>query len=142
MVRPDHRAALPDPSGAHGRALRLRGHPLYKKSYSEPVGDCTDECDEDWHIDHEVQALLNVHGGVTYSDTCQPGTDESRGICHTPSQDEADDIWWFGFDCSHSGDHCPQLAKLLPFAGDTYRDLAYVQQQCALLAQQLKEFNR
>lgn len=72
---------------------------------------------------------LKVHGGLTYS-----GTDEKRGK----------DRWWFGFDCAHAGDFCPaceDIAQLgLPTGwGDviSYRNLAYVIEQCEQLADQL-----
>jgi hypothetical protein len=62
-------------------------------------------------------------------------------ICHTPSAGEPDDVWWFGFDCAHCGDLCPQFKeyRTLPQQGDEYRDVSYVTKECEKLAEQLKE---
>ena len=88
---------------------------------------------------------IYAHGGVTYSDACQPTEDESTGICHAPDDGEPDHVWWFGFDCAHCFDWSPQQAKNergrgYPFTkvgSESYKTLAYVQQQCAELASQL-----
>lgn len=100
-------------------------HPLYGKGYED--------------VDVEV------HGGLTFADTCQPDADEARGICHVPDESEPADVWWFGFDCAHAWDFSPYDKKLetergYPFtimADQKYRTLAYVQAQCAQLAAQL-----
>lgn len=60
-------------------------------------------------------------------------------VCHIPAPGESDSVWWFGFDCAHSGDLCPSYAR--KFRGgmdEQYRDLAYVTEQCQALAQQLR----
>ena len=69
-----------------------------------------------------------VHGGLTYS-----------GRSPLIIQGVVTD-WWIGFDCSHAGDLCPEIAKLRvtgppPFS-ETYRDLAYVTAECDKLAAQ------
>lgn len=63
---------------------------------------------------------VTVHGGLTYSDGAK-----------------------FGFDCAHLGDVVPRIetartpeSKVI-MAG-TYRDMTYVQKECASLAKQLK----
>jgi hypothetical protein len=64
----------------------------------------------------------------------------ARRICHLPEPGRPDNIWWFGFDCAHSGDLSPKYAATLRGFrdhGDEYRDIAYVQGECAQLAQQL-----
>jgi hypothetical protein len=66
---------------------------------------------------------------------------QASSICHIPGQGEPDRVWWFGFDCAHSGDSCPGSDGLLKygFGGEAcYRDLAYVRDQVAGLARQLK----
>lgn len=79
----------------------------------------------------------SVHGGLTFSDMCQPTADESTGICHTPGEGEPDHVWWFGFDCHHINDLAPNDNYRL---GDAcYRTLSYVKEQCRFLAKQLKE---
>ncbi len=100
-------------------------HPLHSKSYEEPD--------------------VRVHGGLTFADKCMDTDDESQRVCHVPSPGEPDNIWWFGFDCGHSGDCSPQdhknAVRGYPFsirADEQYRTLAYVQNECASLAEQLK----
>ncbi|NOG70463.1 hypothetical protein [Roseicella sp. DB1501] len=96
------------------------GHPYFKKEY--------DACD------------VQVHWGLTYSDHCQETESECDGVCHQPDESETDNVWWLGFDCAHSGDMTPKWATYFAYrAGlDTYRNLAFVQAECASLAQQLK----
>jgi hypothetical protein len=93
--------------------------------------------------DFEMVDLV-AHGGITYTDACQPGDDESRGICHTPDPGEPDHAWWFGFDCAHAGDWSPSSAKMeemgypfTRFGYGRYRTLDYVRDECANLARQL-----
>lgn len=72
-----------------------------------------------------------LHGGLTYASEC-------RGhICHVPEPGKPEDVWWFGFDCAHSGDLTPCLG--FDFPGSTYHDVAYVQAECRSLAKQLLE---
>lgn len=95
---------------------------------------------------------IDVHGGLTYAAGC------SGHICHVPAEGEPDNVWWFGFDCAHAGDLCPQMEMarkgfkhLMPSLPpeleaamekmdmrDVYRDAAYVAAECASLAKQLK----
>lgn len=82
-------------------------------------------------------ANVEVHGGLTYSATC------NGHICHTPEPGEPDNVWWFGFDCAHAGDKCPSIYATASksyrrtFRDEEYRDVAYVQAECAGLAKQL-----
>jgi hypothetical protein len=74
---------------------------------------------------------------------------EGIGICHAPDPGEPDNVWWFGFDCVHAGDHAPALEAALGRARDLipcswnksgfeeYRDLAYVRAEVTALALQL-----
>ena len=94
--------------------------------------------------DYNDTADLEVHGGLTFANKCQPGQDESHGICHLPGPGEPDHVWWLGFDCAHAWDHSPQdVARSVegyPWTIDSdsrYRTLRYVQNQCASLAAQL-----
>lgn len=91
---------------------------------------------------------LEAHGGVSFAHGCGHG-DPATSICHIPEPGEPDDVWWFGFDCAHSGDFCPKseridhpvlgLGKPTGWGGMIeYRDAAYVTEQCASLAAQLK----
>ena len=119
------------PSGALcGYVAVEESHPLYEKYY----GDL-------WNYDTEEGTDINVHGGLTYSDFCQ----EVGRICHTPEEGKPDNVWWFGFDCAHSGDICPSYQKEdmeicgIPY---TYKDVDYVTRQVESLARQLKQVEK
>lgn len=93
-------------------------HPLYGKDY---------DFAEDNHP-------ISVHGGLTYSDKCQ------GRICHVPDPGDPDNVWWFGFDCAHSGDLLPRWIKEEPvmvFKDDTYKTIDYVREEVTNLAKQL-----
>lgn len=107
------------------------GHPLFQVGYNEAM--IGDDC-------------IEVHGGLTFADMCQPRDDESVGICHVPAEGEPDHVWWLGFDCAHSFDWSPRDAYYEKtkdggiWARDhdrNYKSLAYVRSQCANLARQL-----
>lgn len=69
-----------------------------------------------------------VHGGLTYSGEAYWETQQS-------------DLWWFGFDCAHSGDYLPAIRFAEFNDNDSdYRTLAFVQQECLRLAQQLAKW--
>lgn len=126
MQWPDEETGLPclivrGPSGALcGYVGVAEGHPAFKRDYDEVYS----------------LADIEVHGGLTYADMCQPSDDESRGICHLPDPGERDHVWWLGFDCAHAGDVCPKYDS--KFDGDVYRSISYVKGHCGHLAHQLK----
>lgn len=76
-----------------------------------------------------IDCIIRVHGGLTYSG-------EGRERC---GEDPA--LWYFGFDCAHSGDLCPAMDWRSRFRNyeDVYRDFDYVQRDVELLAAQLAE---
>lgn len=92
------------------------GHPLHGKDYDD-AGD------------------IDVHGGLTFANSCSPKAKEDRGICHKPAPGEPDHVWWLGFDCAHSGDVCPSLDRADCYG--EYRDIPYVEAECRKLAKQL-----
>lgn len=106
-----------------GYVAVTKDHPWFEKHYGEGP-----------------ETTLEVHGGITYSKKCV------GPICHVPEPGEPDDVWWFGFDCNHGGDHAPGSHALLspiflrdiagPFGGE-YRDEAYVRGEVESLAEQL-----
>lgn len=108
-------------------------HPLHAIGYSScPIG-----CGEDW-CRHSPQAVIDVHGGLTYSAFC----DKGDAICHVPLNGRAENVFWFGFDCAHSGDLTPSVCR---FQGalsqvEQYRNVKFVRTQCEKLAQQLKAY--
>jgi len=91
-------------------------------------------CRETFQSDHTPELIINVHGGLTYSDFC------SGHICHVPKPGEPDNVFWFGFDCSHGGDVIPSFREFdfKALMGETYKDVAYVRAQVEHLAGQLK----
>lgn len=101
-------------------------HPLYKVHYNK------------------VELIVDVHGGLTYSNECQPVEVESIGVCHVPEPGQPDHVWWFGFDCAHAFDLAPGMRSMLRDNGlfferdsDVYRDIDYVKEQIKELARQL-----
>lgn len=80
---------------------------------------------------------------------------QASAICHLPALGEPDGVWWFGFDSAHAGDLMPAHRAVMREIGisepseatraamagyewrDVYRDVAYVQAECARLAEQL-----
>lgn len=68
---------------------------------------------------------------------------EAVGICHVPEAGEPERVWWFGFDCAHSGDQCPGYRELgvglgLPSKrGESYKDIHYAKNEVLSLARQL-----
>jgi hypothetical protein len=112
------------PSGALcGYVAVSPGHSAYGKNYDD-VG-------------------VTCHGGLTFASACQSTTDPSSGICHIVEPSEQDNVWWLGFDCAHLGDKVPYMPPYINSYGevDIYRDIAYVQRECADLARQLKELS-
>jgi hypothetical protein len=92
---------------------------------------------------------VQCHGGLTFADVCQPHRDETSGICHLPAPGEPDNVWWFGFDCSHAWDLSPALSGVLRGINhafrdraSTYRDMAYVSAQVTALAAQLASLDK
>lgn len=114
------------PAGALcGYAGVAEGHPCFGKEYSDcqPVTPIAEGAEH------------YIHGGLTFSDFCAETKDETRHICHAPAPGEPDHVWWFGFDCAHSGDVMPAYGY--DSAGYTYKNVAYVKEQVRQLARQL-----
>jgi len=82
-------------------------HPLYQKEYSE-----------DTRLGFPDE-LIDVHGGVTFSDTKLNTEIPCVG-----------DMWWFGYDCMHGGDS--------PFI----QDLDYCVAECESMASQLSALDK
>lgn len=98
------------------------GHPVHGKDYSDVDAD--------------------VHGGLTFGSGCSPG----GLVCHVAERGEPEHVFWFGFDCAHSGDlspaqeaffrsRLPGLARGEEFC--VYRDVRYVRREVERLAEQL-----
>lgn len=131
------------------------GHPLFKHPYGKPheslrlrggekIGDRGILPllfrDDDSNLTGErPDVFFDVHGGLTYS-----GGDDGYPL------PETNGLWWFGFDCAHSGD-APDWALMdaehrkinstypdLQMWGGVVRSLHYVTDQCNKLAEQLR----
>jgi hypothetical protein len=100
---------------------RLEGARDEAKRY--PVGDAAQ--------------LIREWGGLDYA--AWKARREATGICHITTPGESDRVWWFGFDCSHSGDVSPAYQRKYGFAGgyDSYKSIGYVRHEIRELAKQL-----
>lgn len=114
------------------------------------VPDGHPACGLDWR---KVRNTLEAHGGVNFSRRASllepaPAWEPTLTLELEPLDEP--DLWWFGFDCAHGFDKQPFHISLLPGgalqflddsrAGRAYRDLDYVQRNCADLALQLRDF--
>ncbi len=123
-----------------GYVAVLPGHKLHGVRYNQApadpdfVGPPREYAWEDYGDTPE--GMFTVHGGLTYSDSC------AGSICHIPEPGEPDDVWWFGFDCAHSGDDYPAnysgpFARRYGNSSEQYKTVAYVQAEAEKLAEQL-----
>lgn len=88
-----------------------------------------------WHGQEYDAIDVDVHGGLTYAAPCA----HDVGICHVPAPGEPDDLYWLGFDAGHAWDVMPAFHARNPEwreCDGTYRDLAYMREQCERLAEQ------
>jgi len=115
-------------------------HPFYRKKYTH---------DSISELQHNIDDVLYVHGGVTYSGELEWALVYNRSIPRNQ--------WWFGFDCCHGSDaqdpdliHDPMAKKIaiemevalssLKHAHRTHKSLEYVEQNCNDLAEHLSKF--
>ena len=82
------------------------------------------------------------HGGLDYSRQCDERGPESVRICHTDrvrtnTSEQGVDAWWFGFSCNTDEDLIPGRHPIGRNDRRTYRDQAYVYNECVELARQL-----
>lgn len=89
-------------------------HPLYKLDYADI---------------YDKDILINVHGGLTYSDK------------NLISQEVFKNLWWFGFDCNHFRDIAPFVINNYSAEND-YRDFEYVKDETKKLAEQLNNLRK
>ncbi len=126
------------PTGGHwcGYVGVAPGHPWHGKDYDAAIGECSKE--DCWHYDHSPGGLTEVHGGLTFASACADTKDESRGICHVAAEGRPPHVWWFGFDCAHSGDLSPgHKFSVMSDGYERYRDVAYVKGEVEKLAKQI-----
>lgn len=80
------------------------------------------------------QDIIDVHGGLTYSDTGWRDLETCRGVYSSLIEDDGE-LWWFGFDCAHAGDLRPEGG--IDYGDGSYKTLEFVREQCRALAAQL-----
>lgn len=134
-------------------------HPVFGKYYSDPIPELTalhgkrmeSKMPETPDMNLMIAALggkldelnmgtsIEVHGGVTFTGACAKHVEDEpwRYVCHVPRTGHGE-VWWVGFDCAHCDDLVPGMRFGMPASG-VYRDLRYVEAQCARLARQLAE---
>lgn len=118
----------PAPTPESWERFKERGRRAQKEAKGYPNGDSAR------FLRERILELENYGAYVVWS--------EAAKVCHRVEPGEDDDVWWLGFDCAHSGDHCPKFAGILPrslTSGETYKDQAYVEAECRKLAKQLKD---
>src|SRR5690349_6993575 len=94
--------------------------PWHGVGYSEHLAiECAEDADPNGYCwEHSPEAMVSVHGGITYA-----GTASFLGV---------ESGWWFGFDTAHADDFIPGL-----WEEGTPRDESYVRAECTRLAEQL-----
>ena len=83
-----------------------------------------------YQMDYENVDIEHPHGGLTYAAVCVAEGGPEHSICHIVEPGEPDDVWWLGFDCAHHMDVVPGLQRYIVIPDQTYRTLAFVQQEC------------
>ena len=78
----------------------------------------------------DLEGVLSVHGGITWCGDQLPS--------HIRLPEEK--LWWFGFDCAHTGDLIPGAGA--PCRGDTFKNYNYVSDECYKLSEQLARYPR
>lgn len=96
-----------------------KGHPWHGISYSGAL--CSDHDGQSCY-EHTPEAIISVHGGITFS-----GTPWGQ-----------DDGHWFGFDCAHYDDYVDYGVGIPPTEGHRWT-LDEVKAECATLAKQLRD---
>jgi hypothetical protein len=76
--------------------------------------------DGDDLVRRSLNVVIDVHGGITFSNKFR-----------LPDVDP--DLWWFGFDCAHSGD------GNIGSTSDPVRSEEYVVAECESMAKQIQE---
>ena len=110
-------------------------HPWFGLEYMDCMLDPA--CNEKY-CTHGLDEKINIHGGLTYASA------SSGEIYHVPQADEADHVWWLGFNSADAFGLCPRVVSVSPeFAdpNDTYWTTEMVQAEVAKLAKQIDRFN-
>ena len=132
------------------------GHPFHGVDYNTCLDHGTD-CEERWEH-RSPDSVVSVHGGLTFAAGCAKTDDPAKHVCHILQTGRPEEVWWFGFDCSHYRDLDPRRVaddrkryEDAKAAGDTegmriwshidpdvaYRDVRYVTREVGRMAEQL-----
>lgn len=130
----------------YGNYLDVKKEDIRDREVSGIIPSLLSCIDDDERI--RIDAYFQCHGGITYSDGCKGS--------EYPIES---DLWWFGFDCAHTGDKkdlqlsyekFPNMRKVIKLQmeienkyqieEDVLRTEEYVSDECKRLAEQLKEF--
>ena len=122
------------------------GHPWHGLGYDTPVKAFAGAMEREFAIDdigviqlicgsldavpeeniYRLSVILRCHGGVAWA-------------ANKPASGKPDGRWWFGFDCSHSGDYVPGLSRYHADDGsEVYRDVDFVKAAASKLCADLK----
>ncbi len=118
------------------------GHPWHGVDHMQCAQ--SPPCGEDF-CDHSPDAVVRVHGGLTFSERCDDEAIYKDGWVHIVDMATAEpgrpkDVWWFGWDAAHAEDFVPGMEPHLRdeyLNGRIYRDMAYAIAETELLALQL-----
>jgi hypothetical protein len=106
--------------------------------WCEMMRSCEDEAAK--YPRGDAAQRLRDHGHLRNDFDAWKAWGEGSFICHRKLDGRPDRVWWFGFDCAHSGDFTPKYANSLGglLNDGVYRDRDYVEGEVAQLAAQLK----
>lgn len=108
------------------------GLPCFIKRHAELKHLCGYVGSEaDWDFLVKIYGGYTVHGGITYGPSLNPP-------CPPPTNDDLTKYKWVGFDCAHSGDFMPYQLFRYGAYQETYKNIAFVKEQCEQLAKQIK----
>lgn len=100
------------------------------------------------HSESDVPEAVQeaAHGGLTFAGECMDDDRPMRErVCHVPEPGEADELWWFGFDCAHGFDLAPGMVAFErehgfpepPSGYKTYKPLPWVKERITEMAEGL-----
>lgn len=108
---------------------RTRQYDRREEAKKYPVGDAARDLKE-WAKELEDYDAWMIRAKSSY-------------ICHVAAPGEPDPIWWFGFDCAHSGDLSPSYSGRYGIGNhETYKPISYVEMECRSLARQIAAVTR
>lgn len=116
--------------------MEVHGGLAYSAACQEPYTE------EEWEEKRQDPKWVEYMERRGYPDdpTYEEYVEWARGtaICHVAEEGRPEDVWWFGFDCSHLGDVSPGFGSTSGvFHEGTYKTRGYVESEVRGLARQL-----